>query len=222
MRVSLKFNPMANTTESSIVDWTAVDLAGRFGAVPLARVRLEPRPGSAVVADVAEIHDRERRLFELVDGVLLEKAMGTYESFLAGLLVRWIGNFVDERQLGIVLPPDGILQLAPGLVRIPDVSYIARDRLPDGKIPRTPIASLVPDLAVEILSRGNTAEEMQEKLRDYLSAGVRLIWYVDHENRQVTVYQGDQETIVDETGTLSGEDVLPGFSLPVADIFAQQ
>ena len=67
------------------------------------------------------IHDREDRLCELVDGVLLEKTVGTYESYLALLL----GNFVDENNLGIVLGADGMMRLVPGLVRIPNVSFIS-------------------------------------------------------------------------------------------------
>ena len=77
---------MAQITEPATDTWTAADLVQRFGAVPLRRVRPDPPPGSASESDVVEIHDREDRLYELVDGVLLEKAVGTYESYLAGLL----------------------------------------------------------------------------------------------------------------------------------------
>lgn len=217
---------MAQVTESAITEWTAADLVARFGAVSLSRIRLGFDPGAeprtAGEEDVIEIHDREKRLYELIDGVLLEKAMGTYESFLAGLLVRWIGNFVAEQDSGIVLPPDGMLRLSPGLVRIPDVSFISRGRLPGGKVPRDPIADLVPDLAVEVVSKSNTTEEMQQKLEDYLTAGVRLVWYVYPLTRSVRVYTAiDQETTVGEGESLAGGDVLPGFTLPVSQIFAE-
>ena len=125
---------MASVTESPTLDWTAADLVERFGPVLLHRVRFTPPPGSATEHDVVEIHDREDRLYELADGVLMEKTVGTYESYLAGLLVRLLGNFVVEKDLGIVLPPDGMLRLAPGLVRIPDVSFISWKRLPERKV----------------------------------------------------------------------------------------
>ena len=73
--------------------------------------------------------------------------MGTYESYLAGLLVRILGNFVVTNDLGIVLPPDGMMRLAPGLVRVPAVSFVSWDRLPNRTIPDQAIADLVPDLA---------------------------------------------------------------------------
>src|SRR5688572_11268819 len=110
---------MATVTESSAV-WTAVRLAERFGPIPLYRIRTTPRPGEATEEDVFEIHDREDRLCELVDGILVEKTMGAYESMLAVEIARLLKNFVKPRKLGTVLGADGMLKLAPGLIRIPD------------------------------------------------------------------------------------------------------
>lgn len=172
--------------------------------------------------DVVEIHDREDRLYELADGVLMEKTMGTYESYLAGLLVRLLGNFVVENDLGIVLPPDGMMRLAPGLVRIPDVSFVSWQRLPDRKVPRDPIANVAPDLAVEVISKSNTRREMERKLSDYLAASVRSVWYVYPDEREVHVYTGPEQCRVkSEAETLDGGDVLPGFQLELAQFFAE-
>ena len=113
---------MARVTELFAADWTAADLVERFGAIPLHRIRHDPPPGSASERDVIEIHAREDRLFELVDEVLVEKTMGTYESYLAALLVQLLGNYVRENDLGIMLGADGMMRLAPELVRIPDVN----------------------------------------------------------------------------------------------------
>jgi Uma2 family endonuclease len=171
---------------------------------------------------VIEIHDREDRLYELVDGVLVEKDMGTYEAYLALLLGSLLRNYVAEHNLGIVLGADGMMRLAPGMVRIPDVSFISWNRLPGRKVPRAAIASLAPDLAVEIISRGNTAEEMKGKLADYFAAGVRLVWYVYPVPREVKVYSSpDRHAVLGEREILSGGDVLPGFSLPLRDFFAE-
>jgi len=213
---------MAVTAEPGVGTWTAVDLAARFGPIPLHRVRSSPSPGTACEEDVIAIHDREDRLYELVDGVLLEKDMGTYEAYLAILLGRHLGNFVAERRLGIVLGADGMMRLAPGLVRIPDVSFISWDRLPGRKVPRTPIAAIAPDLAVEVISRGNTAEEMRGKLADYFAADVRLVWYVYPAAREVHVHSSpDGRQVLGEEQVLSGGDVLPEFELSLRDFFAE-
>jgi len=213
---------MALTAEPDAGTWTAVDLAARFGPIPLSRIRAIPPPGTAREEDVVEIHDHEDRLCELVDGVLVEKAMGTYEAYLALALGSLLQNYVAQQRLGIVLGADGMMRLAPGLVRIPDVSFISWSRLPGRKVPRAAIADLAPDLAVEVISRGNTAEEMDRKLADYFAAGVQLVWYVYPIPRQVKVYSApDRYIVVNEPETLTGGEVLPGFTLSVSDLFAE-
>jgi Uma2 family endonuclease len=213
---------MAQAAEPAVGTWTAADLVERFGPVPLSRVRLDPPPGTASEEDIVEIHDREDRLYELVDGILLEKTVGTYESYLAGLLVHLIWTFVKEHDLGIVLGADGMMRLAPGLVRIPDVSFISWARLPGRKIPRQPIADLAPDLAVEVLSKGNTREEMQRKLSDYFAAAVRQVWYVYPQQREIRVYVSpDEHTVFTQQQTLDCGDLLPGFTLEIPRFFAE-
>jgi Uma2 family endonuclease len=200
--------------------WTAVDLVDRFGPIPLSRVRLDPPSGAASEEDVVAIHDREGRLFELVDGILLEKTAGTYEAWLAMRLGRLLGNHVEQHNLGLVLGADGMLRLAPGLVRIPDVSFLSWERLPTRAVPDTPIAQLAPDLAVEIISRSNTRREMERKLDEYFDAGTRLVWYVYRLDRQVHVYDApDRCVVLDENDTLDGGTVLPGFNLPLTELF---
>jgi Uma2 family endonuclease len=214
---------MAQTIEPSPGTWTAADLVARFGAIPLYRIRHDPPPGTATEEDVVRIHDRENRLCELVDGVLVEKTMGTYESYLAGVLVELLGGFVRRHKPGIVLPPDGMMRLAPGLVRIPDVSFVSWERLPRRRVPRKPIANLAPDLAIEVISKGNTRKEMQRKLGEYFGAGVRRVWYLYHTpRREAWVYAApDQHTVVRETETLDGGAILPGFSLKLEELFAE-
>src|SRR5215467_10722255 len=158
---------------------TVSDLLHQLGDIPPERVRLQPAPGTATEADVVAVHDREKRLCELVDGVLVEKTMGYYESYIAATLIRLLGNFVAEHDLGIVAGADGMMRLAPGLVRVPDVSFVAWERLPGQRLPRQPIPDLVPDLVVEVLSEGNTPHEMARKLDEYFARGVQLVWLVD-------------------------------------------
>jgi Uma2 family endonuclease len=201
---------------------TLGNLLDRLGGVPAERVRYYPLPGTATVADVIDIHDRERRLCELVDGVLVEKPMGWRESFIAGAILAALRAFVVPRRLGYVTGEAGMTQLLPNLVRIPDVAYVSRGRLKGGHIPTEPVPLLVPDLAVEVLSASNTAKEMERKRQDYFESGVRLVWSVDIEARTVAVYTSpDDPQLFTELQTLDGGDVLPGFSLPLGPLFAE-
>lgn len=201
---------------------TLTDIARRFGPIPLRRIRLFPYP--ATEEDVVEIHDRENRLYELVDGILVEKVMGYREGFLAAALIQIFRNFVVPRKLGAVNGADGMMKLAPGLVRIPDVSFCVWDQFPNRQIQNTPVPNLHPDLAVEVLSRSNTDEEMDEKLNDYFTSGASLVWLVDPDSRTVLVFTTpDRATArcLTLTDTLDGGTVLPGFALPIRDLFGE-
>jgi Uma2 family endonuclease len=201
---------------------TVADLWDRLGQVPLERIRLTPAPGTATEQDVLNLIDHADRISELVDGVLVEKTMGYLESLLAMAIGEFLRRFVREHKSGIVLGADGTLKILPRQVRVPDVCFISWERFPGGKLPQTPIPAVAPDLAVEVLSEGNTEGEMQRKLRDYFAAGVRLVWYVDPRIRTVAVYVSpEQRTLLSESDLLTGGDVLPGFELPLRELFAE-
>jgi Uma2 family endonuclease len=202
--------------------WHLSDFLKSLGNIPPKRIRMHPWPGTAVEEDVTAIQDREDRLYELIDGVLVEKIMGYQEGFLAATLIRLLGNFAEENELGAVNGADGTVRLMPGLVRIPDVSFVSWSKLPGGMVPKTPIPNLVPDLAIEVLSEGNSDEEMERKLKDYFFSGVKLVWYVDSEKRCVSVYTSPETCVqLDEKQTLDGGEVLPGFTLPLRKLFAR-
>ena len=148
---------------------TIGELLEQLGDIPARRVRLKPTPGTATERDVIALEARENRLCELVDGVLVEKVMAYYESRVAGLIFHFLEDYLEQHDLGIVAGADGMMRLAPGLVRIPDVSFIAWKRLPNRRVPREPIARLGPDLAVAVLSEGNTEKEMARKLETIAS-----------------------------------------------------
>jgi Uma2 family endonuclease len=174
----------------------------------------------ATEKDVVKIRDRERRLFELVNGVLVEKVMGYWESVLAMELARLLGNFVKRRQLGTLAGEAGMLRLSPGLVRIPDLSFVSRARLARRRRAREPVLSLAPDLAIEVLSEGNTPGEIARKVREYFASGCRLVWSVDPRARTVAVYTSPDDVILlTERQTLTGGDVLPGFRLRLQSLF---
>ena len=201
---------------------TVVDLVDLFGPIPAWRIRNEPAPGTATEKDVIDIEVREKRLCELVDGVLVEKTVGYDESCLAVELARLIANFVKKHRLGRVSGEAGMMRLFPGLVRIPDVAFAAWSKFPSREYQGKAIPDLVPDLAVEVLNEGNTAKEMSRKLDDYFDAGVRLVWFVDLRKRTVDVYMAKDEHVrLGERQTLTGSDVLPGFRLPLKKLFAE-
>lgn len=211
---------MAAITTPTIT--TFADLLDRIGHVPAERIRFRPAPGTASVDDVLDVRRRERKLCELVDGVLVEKPMGYFESILAFELGALLLAHVKKHQLGVVSGAGGTVELMPELVRIPDLAFISWARFPGGRMPAdlTPIPRLVPGLAVEVLSRSNTPAEMQAKREDYFAAGVRLVWEVDLPTRSVMVYSSPTDFVTrTTTDSLDGLDVLPGFILPVAQIF---
>lgn len=187
----------------------------------LSRIRTTPSPGTAKERDVLRIHERERRLCELFDGILVEKAVGYEESVVAATLIMLLGNFASAHKLGVVTGEGGMVKLAAGLIRIPDVAFVSRKRLPGGKVPRQPIPALAPNLAVEVLSASNTPQEMQQKLIDYFNAGVELVWHVDPRTRTVAVHTSpDDFTVVKGAQALTGGNALPGFKVKVRDLFA--
>ena len=137
------------------------DLLRRLGNVPAHRVRLHPPPGTATEEDLVRNNESPFRtaICELVNGTLVEKPVGWEEAVVAGLIIQTLLNFVRPRKLGKVLPADGMLRLVPGLLRAPDVSFIARGRLKRYKRGGERYPSIGPDLAVEVVSKSNTRAE---------------------------------------------------------------
>jgi Uma2 family endonuclease len=201
---------------------TLAELLEELGGISPSRIRIRPPLGTATEQDVINIHDRENRLYELIDGVLVEKVMGYYEGRSSAVLIFFLESFLTDHNLGITAGADGMLRLTSGLVRTPDVSFISWDRLPGRQVPREPIPRLAPNLAVEVLSEGNTRAEMERKLRDYFAAGAELVWYIDAETRSAQVWTSlEDSVVVPEEGALEGGMVLPGFRLPLRQLFAR-
>ena len=208
-------------TSSFPVGWTLYDLQQHLGDIPAERIVLNPPPGFATELDLFYLADRDC-LCELEFGTLVEKTMGWYESLLANLISFEISLYLRTHDLGQVLGADGMLRILPGMVKLPDISFISWSRFPNTKLPRRPVPALIPDLAVEVLSDGNSNREMKNKLELYFDAGVRLVWYIDPKSRSATMWQQrDQPQTIAVEGELDGCNVLPGLRISLRQIFQQ-
>jgi Uma2 family endonuclease len=164
-------------------------------------------------------------LYELVDGELVEVHVSNLSSLVGGRTFNRLENHCEAKKLGPVSPCDAYYQCfadRPRHARKPDVSFIRRDRLPDGWL-ADGFFTIAPDLAVEVLSPNDLAYEVDEKIREYLDAGVNLVWIINPEQRLVTVHRADGTVAkLKETGTLDGEQVIPGFSCRVGELFPSE
>jgi Uma2 family endonuclease len=127
-------------------------------------------------------------------------------------LGRWFGN---DTGFDLPIPRD-----ATSSVRAPDGAFVRADRLPPGGVPLRGYGRLAPDLAAEVLSPGQTAADIDVRMRDYFAAGTRLFWVINPFARTVAVHSPVAPTRwLDEGDTLDAGDVMPGFTMPVADLF---
>jgi Uma2 family endonuclease len=159
--------------------------------------------------------------YELVDGRLVERNMGSESSRVGGRLYSRLDRFCEDHNLGIVWPADNGFQCFPhnpNLVRKPDVSFVRRGRLPGDVVPKGWV-EIPPDLAVEVVSPKDRVYDLDEKLADYREVRVPLVWVINPEMRTATVYQIDHPIrLLFEDDELSGEDVIPGFRCPIQEI----
>ncbi|MBL8155338.1 MAG: Uma2 family endonuclease [Anaerolineae bacterium] len=159
--------------------------------------------------------NRDRRL-ELIAGEIHEAASNHYASRIAAAIGAELRGFVKRGRLGGVTGADGGYIVA-GERYIPDVAFISAARQPEGS--REAYNPLPPDLAVEVLSPGDEQADIRRKLTNYLYAGT-TVWVIDPEARTAEVHSpGQPLQVIREGGVLNGDPILPGFSLPLADIF---
>lgn len=174
------------------------------------------------VEDLYTLPDDDRH-YELVHGQFVsEPPPGGRHGRIAARLVQRIGAHVEAQRLGVVLTCDTgfILHRRPDTVRAPDVAFVRRERYIafDDEISALPGP---PDIAIEVLSPSDSFTGVHAKVADYLAAGTPLVWIVDPDQRQVSSYRDLLEPqITTESGKMTAEDLLPGFCLSVADIFA--
>ncbi len=161
--------------------------------------------------------------YELVEGELHQMAPPGSQHGYVGHKLGWrLGQYVESNDLGAVFAAETgfLLSRDPDTVRAPDASFLTKEQLircgmPTGYFPEAPA------LAVEVVSPGDTAEEVDSKVRSWLAAGTQLAWVVYPGGRTVTVYRSlDDIHVLTEKDKLTGNSVVPGFECAVADLFA--
>src|SRR5712691_6844035 len=166
------------------------------------------------------VEDVER--YEGVNGVRVEREpMGAFETVLASWLCYLLNSFAVGRKLGLAVSEVlFVLNAQQDVKRRPDVAFVSSARWPTSVVAREPAWNVVPDLAIEVVSPSNLAEEIDSKITDYFQAGVRLVWVFYPDSGRVYVYQSPtQVSILERTDTLDGGEVLPGLQLPMAQLY---
>jgi len=160
--------------------------------------------------------------YELVKGELRRMSpSGSEHAVVIGRLTVRLGQHVEANSLGIYFGAEGGFKIAsdPDTVRAPDIAFIGRERIPAAGIPKN-FWPGAPDLAVEVVSPGDTRREVKEKVEDWLGAGTRAVWVVEPRRRTVSVYRSATDvTRLSEDDELDGGEVVPGFRCQVSEIF---
>jgi Uma2 family endonuclease len=161
--------------------------------------------------------------YELIDGELVERKMSVLSGIVASRVNRILGNHCEERSLGWVMDSEVGYQCfpwKPGRIRRADVSFITLERYSLEQLSQEGHVSIPPDLAVEVISTNDLAKELNEKLEEFLKAGVKLIWVIDPEIRILRIYHPDGTSVrLHEGDEVTGEDVIPGFRCAVGAFF---
>jgi Uma2 family endonuclease len=163
----------------------------------------------------------DEKNFELVGGKLVELNMSGLSSEVAAILISQLISFVRPQNLGSVFGADcgyQCFEFDPQQVRKPDVSFIATGRISDAE-KETGYVKVAPDIAVEVISPSDGFHDTEEKVAEYLTAGVRLVWIIDPLAKIGIVHRQDASyERLGSDDSLNGEDVLPGFACRIADL----
>ena len=176
--------------------------------------------------DLLRMPDGDR--YELIHGRLMEREMGAEATSIAARIIGFLWMFLEENAIGVVLTSEAryvCFPKDPNHSRRPDASVVLFSRLAGNRLPKGDM-HIRPDLAVEVVSPNDGAEDLAVKVAEYQSVGVPLIWVVYPTTRRVLIHRLPSSplgpvTELTETATISGEDVLPGFTCPVAKFFGR-
>ncbi|NCJ05579.1 Uma2 family endonuclease [Synechococcales cyanobacterium C] len=161
--------------------------------------------------------------YEIINGELIDMGnSGALHGYVCSTLMILLGGYVRIQKLGAMFDSSTAFKMKNGNKRSPDISFFAKERL-QGITELPSFLEGAPDLAIEVLSPGNTVEEIHDKLVEYFENGTRLVWIIHPTEHYILVYRSAQEPdrLLKSADSLDGEDVIPGFTLPVADLFQQ-
>jgi Uma2 family endonuclease len=159
--------------------------------------------------------------YELVNGELIDMGnSGAKHGYVVVILSAALFNHVFSRKLGAVMDSSTAFKMKSGNKRSPDISFVDKQRLQGMEELPDSFLEGAPDLAVEILSPGNTVEEMHNKIVEYFENTARLVWVIHPNEHYVLVYRSPQpDRLLKSTDALDGEEVIPGFTLAVSELF---
>jgi len=160
--------------------------------------------------------------YELVKGELINLGnSGALHGYIAIILSAALFALVTSRKLGVLLDSSTAFTMKNGNKRSPDIAFFAKERLQGLEELPTGFLEGGPDLVVEILSPGNTVAEIEDKIAEYFANGTRLLWVISPGQHYVLVYRSGYEPqrLLTSGDFLEGEEVVPGFTFPVADLF---
>lgn len=173
--------------------------------------------------DLARMTPEPGYRYELIRGVVRRMAAaGARHGKIAFEVGLRVGNHVAEHRLGVLFSSDTgfVIERDPDVIAMPDVAFVRAERMPPGETPEGYVP-VVPDLAVEVVSPTDRWVDVEEKVALYLDNGVPLVWLFVPRLRVVRVYAAGQPDVeLGEDGVLDGGDVIPGFTLRVAEVFA--
>ena len=179
----------------------------------------KPRAGEPITVEELMRLPDDGYKYERVRGVLKASPAGHEQEDIGIWLATLLSNFVRPHKLGRVYGSNAGYRFPNGDVRAPDVSFVRQERLPGGRSPKG-FADYPPDLAVEILAPGQKLQDVGEKVGEFLDWGTPMVWVIDPDARTVTVYRSlTRVYTLGPDDQLSGEEVVPGFSIRVAELF---
>jgi Uma2 family endonuclease len=169
--------------------------------------------------DLLRMPDGER--YELVDGALVERNTGWNSSYIGGRVHFMLSQWSEQHPIGVVAPADAGYRCFPddpGKVRRPDASFLRFDRLPPAD-EREGFCPVAPDVAVEVVSPNDLYSEVEEKVAEYLTAGVQRVWVINPPTQTLRVHRHDGVIDLTAADELMDEELLPGFRCRVAEFF---
>jgi Uma2 family endonuclease len=162
--------------------------------------------------------------YEIVNGELVDMGnSGALHGYICSLLLVALGSYIVPKKLGVILDSSTAFKMKNGNRRSPDIAFFAKERLQGMKTLPSGYLEGAPDLAIEVLSPRNTIEEIDNKLVEYFENGSRLVWVISPTQQYVLIYRSAQEPdrLLKVKDFLDGEEVIPGFSLAIADLFQE-